>query len=396
MSYILLIILSGFFSFNTNAQEESKSGQKVKPTVIPHGRIVYDFEFHKIENGISPGMDYTFNGQQFRTVRMGLKGNISQNIKYKIELDFKGGELIYRDMYVKFTNVPYLGGDIFVGSYVEATGLSMKTSGKFTTFFERSMLTNTQNNRWNTGIHYSNFGLLNGIVGLQLSYAFNGRHTSGFTDTNLSNGRHIVARLTSPLFQNKDKKQLFHIGVNYENRRRTENPSNYKLKFRPENNMGLKITIPFENLKTQNDIGFELAGRFGPLSLQAEYEISEYTTIEKNINVVGYYAAVTYFITGEHRGYINGAFLRIKPYNNVNLKEGNFGALELVARYSVIDYSDVILTGDSDRVDNVTIGFNWYLNSHARLMYNYVIADFNKKEENDKLQSNLVRMQVDF
>jgi len=61
-----------------------------------------------------------------------------------------------------------------------------------------------------------------------------------------------------------------------------------------------------------------------------------------------------------------------------------------------MDFSEVVTTGYSDKVNNITLGFNFYLNSHSRLMYNYVISDFNREGDNNKLNASLIRLQVDF
>jgi len=61
-----------------------------------------------------------------------------------------------------------------------------------------------------------------------------------------------------------------------------------------------------------------------------------------------------------------------------------------------MDYSDIITTGFDDRVSDITVGVNWYLNSHTRMMYNYVVTDFHAKGDNNPLHANLVRAQTDF
>ena len=384
----------GVYAQEAETTEEVKKEQSVKPTVKFGGRIQYDFEF--LNQEIDGADDYSVNGQEFRRVYLEVGGKVYKNIKYKAQIELAGGEIAYRDMYIKFTKLPGIGGDLAFGSMAEATGLDMATSSKYISFLERSMLTNTQAFRWNSGIHYSNFGILDGKLGLQMSYAFNGVHDDGFKDSDLEDGAHFVARVTSPVYENKDKNQVVHVGVNFESRKRSEDPAEYILKFRPENHMGEKISVTFADLENQTDIGFELAANFGPLSFQGEYEIAGYNTVDKDYKVNGYYAAVTYFVTGGHRGYKKGAGSRVKPYNNFCIKDGNFGAVELVARYSAMDFSD-FRTGDDElkSVSNITAGFNWYLNSHARLMYNYVITGYDQEDVNN-MNGHLVRLAVDF
>lgn len=381
------------------AQEKNKIerlGTKVKPTVDLHGRIQYDFEFLKMKDGIAPGEDYTSKGQEFRSVSLEVGGTIYKNIKYKAQIEFAGGGVAYRDMYIQFINLPLIGGDFALGSVAEPTGLEMMTSGKYISFMERAMLTNTQNFRWNSGLHYSNFSIINGLLGLQMSYAFNGHNKEGFLDTDLEAGNHFVARLTSPIILNKEKKQLIHLGFNYEHRQRTSEAADYTLKFRPENHIGDKISVRTPALETQQDIGCELAGVFGSFSLQAEYELAAYLTKDKDYTVKGYYVAVTYFITGEHRAYRHGSFSRVKPFENFCAKDKELGALEFAVRYSVMDYSDIVATDFDDKVSDITAGINWYLNSHTRIMYNHVVTDFHAEGDNNTLNANLVRAQVDF
>ena len=394
--YLISLALVGLFPFGSFAQEEEKKEVKVVPTINPHGRIQYDFDFLNRKDGVSPGKDYSFNGQEFRRVFMSSDGEIYRNIKYKVEVELAGGNIAYRSMYIKFASLPTVGGDLYLGSVPEATSYDMETSSKYNPFVERSMLTNTQPFRWNSGVHYKNFGLLKGKLGVQASYAFNGNHKGGFKDSNLENGSHFVARLTSPIYQNKSKNQLIHLGVNYENRQRTESPELYKLKFRPENHMGKKVTVAFDSLSRQEDLGLEFVSHIGAFSFFAEYELGNYKTVSKDYQVNGYYGAVSYFIFGGRSAYKKGAGTRVKPYSNFCIKEKTFGALELVARYSVLDYSNVVTTGTNDKVNNVTAGFNWYLNSNTRLMYNFVLTDYNDSSNKNKMYANLMRIQVDF
>lgn len=396
---ILSLIISSLGHQTINAQEEERKEQKVKPTMKFGGRIQYDFNFLSQDINDTEE-DYSVNGQEFRRVYIEAGGKIYKNIKYKVQLELVGGEVAYRGMYIAFTKLPGIGGDLAFGSKAEATGLDMATSSKYITFYERAMMTSTQAFRWNSGIHYSNFGILDGKLGLQMSYTFNGNHKDGFKTGAIGENGHFVTRLTSPVFENKEANQVIHLGVNYENRKYTPEAADKTLKFRVENRMGYSVSNTFTDLEIQSDIGFELMANFGPLSFQGEYEMASYNMKDgdntKTEKVGGYYVAASYFLTGDHRGYKKGAGSRVKPYKNFCIKDGNFGAFELVARYSVMDFSD-FRTEETElkSVANITAGFNWYLNSHARIMYNYVTGSFDEKDINN-LNGHLIRMQIDF
>jgi phosphate-selective porin OprO/OprP len=144
---------------------------------------------------------------------------------------------------------------------------------------------------------------------------------------------------------------------------------------------------------------------YGPLSVQGEYfhnSINRKAATDLSVN--GWYGQASYFLTGESRPYSakSGTFGRVKPNNPFSLKEGGLGAWELAARYSSIDLNDgTALQGGA--VKDITLGVNWYLNSHTRLMANYIMVDSDAVKPsgsnvaaNDDPNIFLVRAAVDF
>ena len=411
---MIALVTFGFQTVKAQDVVDENKPLKVKPTVAFHGRIQYDYEFLRQDNGIDSIDNYKFGGSEFRRVYLSGSGKIYKNIKYKAQFEFAGSKIGYRDVYIKFTKLPGIGGNFTVGSFAEATGLDMLTSSKYIPMMERAMMTNTQNFRWNSGIMYDNMGMLDGKLGLQVSYAHNGSHKGGFRDKELGKGGHFVARLSSPVYENKENRQLVHLGVNFENRKRSDDPAPYSLIFRAENHMGGHIHLDGEEfvdvpglLKNQQDLGFELATIMGPFSFQAEYEKAGYNAeverggkkVDETFNVNGFYVLASYFVTGGSRGFKHGAFSRAHSYSNFCIKDGDFGELELVARYSAMDFSDLDVAGDYyDKVTDIDFGFNWYLNNHTRLMYNHIISDTNRPSEDKAkaLHGDMFRLQVDF
>lgn len=378
-----------------------ESEETFKPSMKMGGRVMYDFNF------LSAGDNYQVNGNEFRRVRLSVKGKATKNINYKVEVDLAGSDVNLRDVYLQFL-FPENAGNLKLGSFTEPSSLDNMTSSNSMTFFERSMMSNTQPYIYNAGFMYANHKLLDGKIGVQLAYTFNGynNYKSAFTDTNIEGGANFIGRLTGIVLNNKEKKQVVHLGVNYE--RRDDNEDEYDYSFRVENHMGDKFkviaspdnedAIALGNFKNTSDIGFELATASGPLSLQAEYEMSSIVTDIDTYKIAGYYAFASFFVTGEHRSYKNGAFGGIKPKSEFCLKDGKFGALELVARYSVMDFSSYPGVADNNSIANITAGFNWYLNKNTRIMYNYTNANFNDLMiyGDDNLMGHLLRFQVNF
>ncbi|MEE9350567.1 MAG: porin [Flavobacteriaceae bacterium] len=386
---IIVLILFTALSFNMNAQD-------FKKTLKMEGRVMYDFNF------LSDGDDYNLAGNEFRRMRLAVKGKLTPSVSYLVDLDLTANKIAYRSVYVKFA-APDKIGSLTVGSFSEPTGLDMMTSSKYITFQERAMMFATQGGKYGAGFRYDNYKLLDEKMSLQLAYTFNGTPI----DTNIEGGANFIGRVTGKVIENKDKNQLVHLGINYE--LRNNDVDSYNMgKFRFENHMGDKFNTPTigdatDQFKNTSDLGFEVATVLGPLSIQGEYELASVKTENETYKSAGYYGYVSYFITGESRAYKKGAFSRVKVKNNFSFKDKTYGAVELVARYSVMDFNgyDVDDTSnDNIAISNITAGLNWYLNPNTRIMYNYVNGEFNDINQfgtdGEKLTGHLVRFQIDF
>lgn len=363
--------------------QDNGSSQHFKPTYKINGRIQYDFEYLKYQN-----VDNWFNGNEFRRLHLSVAGKVAKNLKYKAEVNIAHGKIGFRDVYIKYNAGKY--GSFGLGSMAEPTGLNMVTSSKYISFFERAMLTSLQNFKWGAGFHYSNFHLFDGRAGFQMALTNNGDNSEGFKDPSLEKGVNIILRATGTLIKDDEHHRLVHIGVNYDHRP-------YKdLSFRPENHMGSKYEYVFDGGENRSAMGMELGSTFGPLSLQAEYKTQKVGADNKDYQMTGYYGFVSYFLTGEHRPYKHAAFGRVKPLHDVF--NGGTGAVELLLRYSHMDASQDVLDvnlGLPGNINNITAGINWYLNSHTRFMYNYVLSKDGNQTLGD-LTGHLLRFQVDF
>ena len=393
MKKIVLIVIALALGLSINAQDSNKN-EIFKPTIKINGRIQYDYEF------ISPTWDdatdeelseAATNGFEFRRAYLSAKGKIGKKLGYKAEIEFAGGGVAYRDFYISYDAGK--AGKIAFGSMAEATGLNMATSSKYTTFMERSVLTSFQNFRWQAGFHYMNYNLFDSGVTFQASYTNDASHKDGFKDPTLENAMSFTARTTYAYVLDKEKHNFVHLGVNYDKR------PGKTVEFRPENHMGGEYNLGFDDSEGRSDLGLELATNFGPLSIQGEYKMHSNEMPDKTYNANVYYAFVSYFITGEHRPYKKGTFGRVKPKNDID--NGGMGALEIAARYSAVDNSDFV-TSDAannfktgDGLSNITLGLNWYLNSHARVMYNAVLTDYNGAN-GQKQVAHMFRVAVDF
>ena len=125
-------------------------------------------------------------------------------------------------------------------------------------------------------------------------------------------------------------------------------------------------------------LGLEGALVSGPLSLQAEYIT---TSVDRNagydnLRFYGWYAYVSWFITGGLRRYFPKE--AIFGYPEIQSK---WGALELAARYSMLNLNSGSVPGGRER--NVTLGLNWYINSRFRLMAEYLWVSCDQNANDD-------------
>jgi phosphate-selective porin OprO/OprP len=119
--------------------------------------------------------------------------------------------------------------------------------------------------------------------------------------------------------------------------------------------------------------GAELAGVFGPGHFTAEYMQADVsgTGYGSDDTLRGYSAYAGWFLTGETRPYDEnkGLWNRLVPHDSLIGGHG-WGAWEVAARYDLMDMNTPRIAGGS--VNTATLALNWYLNSHVRLMTNWV------------------------
>jgi phosphate-selective porin OprO/OprP len=109
-----------------------------------------------------------------------------------------------------------------------------------------------------------------------------------------------------------------------------------------------------------------------------------------------FYVQSGYFLTGEVRPYnkVAGVFGRVRPLHNFG-EDGGLGALEVAARYSYMDLNGLNFEGG--RLNDLTVGLNWYLNQFTKLQLNYIRAFLNDPIHGASEASvYALRAQVDF
>jgi phosphate-selective porin OprO/OprP len=352
------------------------------------GRIMFDSTWVSEDSDIKSdlGGDQE-DGTEFRRARLYTSGLIHDNVEFKLQFDFTGGDADLKDAYLGLIDFPI--GRIRAGHFKEPFGLEELTSSKYITFIERSLPTGAFSPSRNAGVML--FGNALAASEPRMTWAAGiFKETDNNGEVHDDGGYSLTGRVTGlPCYKNKGA-SLLHVGAAFSARETTDNTQSYDTE--PEAHL-LDDFVDTGDFASENArlLGLEMAWVDGPLSVQGEY-IRADADASSTGNFSGYYIQTSYFLTGEHRKYkpSAGAFSRVKPKENYAFGGGT-GAWEVALRYSSIDLDDSSV--DGGELDNITTGLNWYLNPNTRLMCNYVHAD---KDDIGNADIFVTRLQIDF
>ncbi len=382
------------------------------------GRIHLDYwSFPKVDESLFPLEDGNPQDRfNFRRLRIGIKGDLNDNMFYKYEGEFAGGvDPSYRDAFIGFKNVPYLQ-TIIIGNHKRPYGLDHLNSSRHNVFIERPFVVEafnqdsrrlgissnilTEDQSWNIRWGVWNQQLTqttDGFVGDHYQLEFAGRIAKTAWYDESSGGRGWAHFAISGS-----------AGVP-DGRGGPNNQAEYRTRPEARTDNRWLDTGEISGANANFLVGLEAAFNIGQFNFTGEYlrtNVDRRDDVGEDVAFDGYYAQVSYFLTGEHRTWErkNGTLGRIKPIENFfmvrdcdcNSQKG-WGAWEIAGRYSHLDLQDFDIQGGEG--ESFTFGINWYWNPYARMQFNYIIGD------NEDLPGVLgfgqyeifgVRMMVDF
>ncbi len=346
----------------------------------------------------------------FDTVRLGVTGNIYENLKYIAEVEFEGDEVDYKDVYAEQSALPWVG-HLRIGHFKEYAGLEQMTSSRYITFMKRSAPTVAFTPARNWGLTFynhvdddDNFSWYAGLFRGGFRDNYQGRG-DGFDDVpgDHNDWAATVRAAWLPYYDAATPGRcLVHVGGWVSFRRSPEGTEDVGGNGQLEGFLELDSrdgpldahVLP----NTENNVyGLELAYMRGPFFIQGEaFGLEGSVPGGSDVDPWGAYVTVGYFLTGENRGYKKSskAFDRVEPFEPffwVRTADGTaagWGAWEVAARWSYLDISDVAFLAVNDVTvgyqENITLGVNWYWNPYTRLMLNYVhsISDVTASNEN--------------
>jgi len=369
MKKTILALSTALLTFvNINAQAPDKE-------IKFGGRIMYDMAVWG-----DSAMDNA--GTEFRRVRFFNSGKLYGNVQYKLQLDFSGGKISFKDVWMELAELPF-SGKLRVGYFKEPLRLEALTSSKYIAFMERALPIAMSAERNTGAMYHTTFGEK---ISFQTGVFREG--DSFGNDKESTNNVNVTSRITYLAIN--DNSKTLHLGAS--NSIRKNSGHSYGFSSRAENHLGSKLmSVSFEDVEKTNIFGGEIAYINNTLSVQAEYlQTTVIGATETELS--SYYGQISYFLTGESRSYKSSldGFGRVRPNNNYS--ERGKGAIELVARASSMD----LTAANQGALNDITLGVNWYLNPHTRVMLNYVMGEMTNETEVITENAVMMRVQLDF
>jgi len=361
------------------------------------GRINLDFATYKGQKNRLP------TGFEVRRARLGVKATILTQYLAEMDLDFADNKIEMKDIWMGYAGVR--NSLIRAGNMKAPFGLDTLTSSKNIMFIERAYADSWAPDRL-MGLSVSHWEkqwqASAGIFG-QPAGVFNDKDTLTGGGAGTSQGHSVVGRFSvAPI--NKGHRAI-HLGVAAARRTPDANkiatsgpdlPDRLnasrvvKLDSRAETHVTRAKFLSTGDMKYvdhTSQVGVEVAGVMGPLSVQSEYQTTDVirtaTTIAgySNHSFNTYYGQVMMFLTKDTRRYIvsDGEFDRVMPTSKK-------GAVEVGARYSRLDLDDAttvdpILGGIGK---NVMLGATYFMNTNHKLVFNVGFVDNNDNAKPNK------------
>lgn len=298
---------------------------------------------------------------EVRQARIGVEGLMAGDVKYKFEVDWGEGGTEIKDAYIEWMLEPL---SVMAGQFKVPVSFEEMSSTRHTLFIERAGFTDA----FEFG---RQVGLTANLDKNDITF-IGGVYQGEFNNGNDEQGRTYAIRAT---YAKRFDGGLVHVGGSAYKRENDENVEpTIRYNHRPHLHLSPNKYIDTTALDAVSDTfyGGEVVTIFGPLNIQGEWGWMDVTAPEGGTSSTfqGGYASVSYFLTGETRGYKKGMIDQADIISPVNT--GGIGGWQLAARYDVVDLNDTNSGVMGGKQTGYQFGVNWHLNNFVRIQANYV------------------------
>ena len=348
----------------------------------------------------------------FRRLRFGVRGEVSPNMDYRVEMEFANGtKTQFKDAWIGFKHLPFLQ-TLLIGQQKRPYGLDHLNSSRFNVFMERPLAIEAFNEdarrfgvaaygvsddlayNWRYGVfNLQNIKTTGNYVNNSLQLQVAGRFANTVWYDESSDGRGYAAWAISGTYAQPDGDGAPAKGIS---------PNQAFFATKPE---GRSKSAWYDTGAIAGANGFGLLGLESVVNLGPVQWVAEYQNVwmgrsghASDLFFSGGYTYLSYFLTGEHMVWERekGTIGRTTPFENFFLVNGSqggvshgWGAWQVAVRGSYLDLNDDDILGGYGK--NITFGLNWYWNAYARMQFNYIYGDLSHRDaNNDPLDRNIV------
>jgi phosphate-selective porin OprO/OprP len=367
-----------------------------KPTVTVFGRVMIDYWGFPSDSplvnwvgGNNPNNPHSFIG--FRRLRLGAKGQVSETMEYKLQMEFAQPDaIIFKDAYLGWLNLPW-NDKILIGNQKRPYGLAHLDSSRYMVFMERPLAIGafnhggsarrlgvqtygfSENERWNWrygGNIMQNIATTGRIYSNRFEPEINGRLANTIWYDEMSGGRGYAhwALSGGACFPNGGEAARFRT--------------------RPE---AYSQTRWYDTGVITTCDTYQLGGVEGVININRLSVVGEYMGVQmqrqglSDLEFHGGYLYVAYWLTNDYSPWNRqrGVLGRTKPNENffiVRTKKGRqrgWGAWQIAGRLSRGDFSDQGIDGGVGQ--SFTFGLNWWWNPYARWQFNYIYGGMSQR-----------------
>lgn len=346
----------------------------------------------------------------FRRMRFGVRGELTSNMEYRIEMEFAGGNNSeFRDAWLGWKDLPIVQ-KLLVGNQKRPYGLDHLNSSRFNVFMERPFVIEAFNQdarrlgiaaygvsedeawNWRYGVYNQRLIQDEGqYISDHWQPEFAGRLANTIWYDETSDGRGYAHWAVSGTWAHPDGSaggDPNPLGSN-----RSANEARFRHRAEARHRSRWLNTGRIAGADDYGLIGLEGVVNVGAVQFVGEYQslwLDRDPGQGTQVNLHGGYFYVSYFLTGEHMPWSrsSGTLGRIKPFENFFLVDRcdgcvgrGLGAWQVALRFSRADFNDNDILGGVG--ESVTLGVNWYWTPNARLQFNYIVGDIEGRDANN-------------
>jgi phosphate-selective porin OprO and OprP len=337
---------------------------------------------------------------EVKQARIWLEGYFFKDLYFKIMPDFAASGNILPDAYLDYAYHP--AASLLVGKFKPSISLERLQGDSDGTFLERAFPTYLASNR-DVGIQlHGAFGkpgykaeTVAGPIDTKNTFTYqigisNGSGDDGspaYNSPDTDNNKEVVGRLFAHPFQHTGYSWLEGLGLGVAGT--VGNPDRQALKvqatpigrttFLDYSKVNAGFAAPTSDGATYRIYpqAYWFAGPFGAIGeyvVSSQHLVSGRTDIEQKNTA--WQLLASYVVTGE-----DNSFSGVKPIRNFDPLKGNWGALQLAARYSELDVDNATFrivdpNLSASKAKAWTLGANWFLNSNAIIRADYENVSF--------------------